>query len=443
MENAFSKKILISCIIIVIIIIIIIIAILLNRKSNDKQLSIENEGGTPPLYGYILDENISREAYFDINNCMNKYLGYLNIKNDLYFGYNQNGIYIQTVKDSIIQEKIYDSLSDNYIRENNITIQNVYSYVKTLDRKCIYVPLEAKVIQDDTIKSFLVHGLVEDIQYNVIQEIFAVININFDAAKYSIKPIQDKYNSINEIQIDYIETKINDNKYNRFTPSAPNYKDEASDFINLFKALALGKPEELYYKLEDKYRNAKFKNIDDFKIYINAKREEISKIVFKDYEVKKTEEYTQFVCLDKNMNNYIFRVKSPFNYSIILDTYTIDLLEFLEKYNSTTDQGKVVLNINKFMLALNDGDYQYAYNKLADGFKANNFPTLASFEEYVKNNFFAKNKFDYKKFGKEGEKYYTYSIDITDMSGTLENTINKTFIMQLGEGTDFKLSFNK
>ena len=129
-------------------------------------------------------------------------------------------------------------------------------------------------------------------------------------------------------------------------------------------------------------------------------------------------------------------------YSLILDTYTIDIPEFTEKYKVSNDQEKVILNLNKFMLAINDGDYKYAYSVLADSFKRNNFPTYQTFENYVKTRFFKNNNFEYSKFGDEAGTYYTYTVNISDASNQTNDKITKTFIILLEEGTDFKLSFN-
>ena len=60
----------------------------------------------------------------------------------------------------------------------------------------------------------------------------------------------------------------------------------------------------------------------------------------------------------------------------------------------------------------------------------------------MKTNFFEKNSFEYMEFGDEAGTYYTYRVSIRDASENSDNTINKTFIMLLGEGTDFEFSFN-
>ena len=99
----------------------------------------------------------------------------------------------------------------------------------------------------------------------------------------------------------------------------------------------------------------------------------------------------------------------------------------------------MILNINKFRQAINDKNYKYAYSILADSFKANNFVTQDTFENYVKSNFFENNEFEYVEFGNEANTYYTYKVNIKDKSG---NNITKTFIVLLEDGTNFKLSFN-
>ena len=54
----------------------------------------------------------------------------------------------------------------------------------------------------------------------------------------------------------------------------------------------------------------------------------------KSYKIDKNNDYTQYVLIDNLENYYIFRETSVMDYTVILDTYTIDLPEFLEKYEN-------------------------------------------------------------------------------------------------------------
>lgn len=124
----------------------------------------------------------------------------------------------------------------------------------------------------------------------------------------------------------------------------------------------------------------------------------------------------------------------------MLDTYTIDLPEFIEKYNNSTDEQKVLFNIQKFFEAINQKDYAFAYSKLDETFKNTNFGTLAQFEAYMKKNFFSKNKLSVGKTEKQGN-LYLYDINISDGEEKEVGTKKKNFVMQLKEGTDFVMSF--
>ena len=158
------------------------------------------------------------------------------------------------------------------------------------------------------------------------------------------------------------------------------------------------------------------------------------------YQVTREEQYTQYVIIDDNGNYYIFRATSPMSYTVILDTYTIDLPEFTEQYNSASEEQKVQLNIQRFFAAINDGDYEYAYNKLDETYRNNNFVTEADFENYVKNNFFEKNSLGYSSYEKNND-LYIYSLTIKNEENEAE-TIEKQFVIKLLEGTNFVASFS-
>ena len=136
----------------------------------------------------------------------------------------------------------------------------------------------------------------------------------------------------------------------------------------------------------------------------------------------------------------MFNENGVMDFKMILDTYTIDLPQFIEKYNQANDETKVALNLQKVFEAINDEDYNYVYNKLDDTFKQNNFPTLESFEEYVKNNFYSKNTITKANYTMENDMY-VYGLNISNADNENE-FITKEFIVKLEEETDFVMSFN-
>ena len=131
--------------------------------------------------------------------------------------------------------------------------------------------------------------------------------------------------------------------------------------------------------------------------------------------------------------------------SILLDTYTIAIPEYEEKYEESNQAQKTAYCIDRFVKILNSENYTLAYKLLATSFKNNYFPTQESFEQYAKENLLGKTSVKYLEFKNEGELYCTYSVMLQEPmedEQISENAIEKTFILKLNEGTDFELSFN-
>lgn len=237
----------------------------------------------------------------------------------------------------------------------------------------------------------------------------------------------------------YIEPKEK-YEYNEFEFLNVSTEDLIQIYFNRYKDNMLNDIQKAYNILDKEYREKRFGDINGYKSYIDKNYDKVGQAILISYKLDSTNNgYTQYVCLDQYGNYYIFRENAIMDYTVILDTYTIDLPEFLEKYNNANEQQKVALNIDKFMQAINAGDYKYAYNCLADSYKNNYFKTQESFEAYAKQNFYANNNVQYNNFEQQGD-VYTYSVVLTNKD--TNEQMNKTFIMKLGEGTEFEMSFD-
>ena len=429
-----SKKIVFA--IIIIICIIIVIARILIKRLNQNNENSDNVDPDTSLCGYTYsnDNSMGITEYFNIKKCMDTYLNSLNKNGKKYYGYDVEHNYVKTADDNSINKTILNMLSENYILKNNISINNIDTYINTFDSikdEYMYIPLESKLLQQKQITTYLIHGLIENYEYNVIGDIFVIINLDMINNTFSIEPIKGEYTSIDEINVGSIIDSIKKNESNSFIPSRVKDSDIAKNFMNLCKNLLIGKPDIMYSFLDENYRNTRFGSSEAFVKYATENKEQLKNIKAYGFNRKDENDYTRYICVDTNNNYYIFDVTTLMQYTVILDTYTIDLPEFTEKYNQANTQEKVILNLNKINLALNAKDYKYVYNKLADSFKNNNFKTLEEFEEYAKSNFYKNNKFEYVKFETEAEDYYTYSVVITDDSGEQIGEVNKTFIMKL------------
>lgn len=446
MDNKILKRIIILLVILLLIALVTVMALNhFNKNQESAETLNEEEMGDNVLENYGKDENgkIDEQSYFDIKTCMQNYLDYINMNNSQYFVQDEEGNYVR-IDQNEIKQKIYNLLSNKFITEKNITIENLYNNIKVLEKNAIFVPLEARLIQDGEIKSFLVHGLVESINgYTVLDKMYAIVNINVVEGNFSIEPISGNYNSIKEVKIGSLENTITSNANNNFKMAYIQREDLPKEYVNVFKRLALGAPEELYKLLDEKYKNAKFRTLEEFKEYIKENKAEIISARLAKYQVINNEENGfRYICIDQHDNYYIIKQKSILqDYDLILDIYSIDIPEFVEKYNKAEEKEKILLNIQKAFQAIDAGDYRYVYEKLDDTYKSNYFKTQEELEKYIKEKWYKNNKVEYGTYEKNGD-VYVYNIRISDEDNTLAEKINIKVVMKLLEGTEFVMSFS-
>lgn len=271
----------------------------------------------------------------------------------------------------------------------------------------------------------------------IIIVIVAILLINTNNKKNT-----NVENAINNVDINLINQEISEKQEvkeaNQFEYA--NISDDSMSiyYFNMCIEDLLYNKERGYKTLDEEYREKRFGNIDAFTNYVQQNKTELENAILQKYQKKSYDNYTQYVLVDQYDNYYIIRETAVMQYSVVLDTYTIDLPEYIEKYNSSGEQQKVALCIDRIIKAVNDKNYKFAYSKLSEGFKNNYFKTEQSFESYIKQKL--PNQYDvtYLNFGNEGN-LYTCKVRLTDSNS---NAIEKTFIVKLGEGTNFELSFN-
>lgn len=250
--------------------------------------------------------------------------------------------------------------------------------------------------------------------------------------------ISKNENIQNMINNAYLSTDVESNKFEFM-----NVSDQTMSIKYLldYKEQALYNTDKAYNLLDEEYKQAKFGSIERYSKYLQNTKEELQQAYLTQYQVKKYDDYTQYVLIDQFSNYYIIREKTVMDYTVILDTFTIDLPEYIEKYNSSNEQQKVAMCIDKFIKNVNAENYTLAYNMLAQSFKNSYFQTQASFEEYVKQNLLGKENITFGTFANEGDVYYTYSVTL-DNENQSTYSVQKNFIVNLKTGTDFELSFN-
>lgn len=452
-----NKKIIIVILCIIFLIIIGIICFLFLQRNNaqgENTVSQQSANGTventaPETFEEVNSYNI----YYTIKGILNNYITMVREANgDEYidFGRLQQSRDEATaglVEDSV--NSIYNMFDRSYIEENNITKESISTLAQQYRQQGDY---SRNVVYDLKINEMYVADISTDMDFILVN--FAInsiednmlIKLDFANNTFSMfgkEYLEDKgYNKDTEISSIEISTNdIESNNYNNFDLVNTDDKYVINQYFSEYQTKLLNNTDSAYELLDKDYRENKYENPKAFSQYVEANYEALQNTYLTKYQINKFDEYKEYVCLDENNNYYIFIEKSMTNYSVILDTYTVDLKDFTDKYNPADISTKVGMNVEKVVEAINDKDYRYVYKKLDETFRNNNFGSLDNFTTYMNENFYENNEMEYLEFSEEGDTYI-YSARVKNTQEEDSEGKEITIIMRLLEGTDFVMSFS-
>lgn len=426
------KKKLIIMIGITILIIIIILGLLITMSgladiNNDTVLEQQKESAEP-IQSMVkpVSENVE---FFTVQSYIQEFIEQINMNNPVYYTGGER------IDQSIIAKWTYSLLSQEYIDKNAITEENVYEYVDNIEESLIFVPLKMNEIKLENTTKYAIYGFTQTVNNEYREDLYFILNVDNNNNTYSIEPLKN-IRSIEEIELNNNNLEIEKNRYNTYKEKKITDEYICEQYLYIYKRLMLAKTQEAYNYLNEEYRDKKFDSLQDYTDYVTNNKDKIAQIALNAYSINDN----RYICRDQWNNYYIFNVNGVFAYNVMLDIYTVDVKEFTEKYNSSSNENKVAMNVEKIESAINNRDYKFIYNKLDETFKNNNFKSLDEFAEYINKNFFDNNNLEYESISNEGN-VYIYTIKLTDVNNE-ENTKTMTIIMKLKEGTDFVMSFS-
>ncbi|MFR6022607.1 MAG: hypothetical protein ACLUHC_06800 [Clostridia bacterium] len=409
-----------------------------NNKNNNINENFANNVEVVSEKSEDNRSDITTTNYYIIQKCISQYLGIINKNNPAYYRVNDNGENVKFVNEDYIKGRIYDLLSENYINKNNITKNNVYSYVENITENVNFCMLDAKVIKNDNINQYIIYGFIESAENEFITNKYYIINLDENNNIFSVEPISKKYDNLNDISVDNV--KIEKNENNKIPTVKINSETQCKNYLTEFKRMMLSNQEVAYEYLDKDYREKRFGNLNQFKNYINKNKDELKSLSVSEYLVNVYDDYTEFVCKDKSGIIYIFDAETPLKYTVKLDTYTIISDKYKSEYDSAETQKKVQMNIDKWVQMLNNRDYSSAYNLLDETFRNNTFGSQEKFEKYMNENYSLQYSITYNEY-KEENDISIMSITLKDILGKNETTKDLKIIMQLNNNYDFVMSF--
>lgn len=443
------KKIIIPLGIMLVIAIIALIIILNLINKNNQQTDISEDEGIEAYQketDTILSQVTNRVDYYTVKTCIGKYYA------DYSILFNPEIYYIGFSEERVKQEQadntqaIYDMLDSQYITEKGITIDNLGTNLKKIEVITPYITNMYVNHRTNNMDIYVIDGTIKTDITDAGEKFQIILKLDILNKTFSIMPseyVEEKYGNILEGQNLDIELtdSIEKNNNNQFVYRTITEEDYMKDLFAELKNELLYDHEKAYNHLNEEYRNKKFATLEKFNNWATSKEEEYKNMVLAQYQTVQEDGYTQYVLVDQNGKYYIFNETGVMDYTTMLDTYTVDLPEFIEKYNKSNEADKAGMNLQKIVDAINDRDYTYVYNKLDETFKQNNFKTENDFIAYMQNAFYANNNVEFSNYRASGD-LHIFDAAFTDKNNANNQARSKTFIIQLKEGTDYRLSFN-
>ena len=436
------KKYIIISIIVVVIIIIAVILLLIYQDNLNKEKSASD------VQKIVTDTNFlnvtDKDTFYQTEDCIQEYYKYLNIDD-----YTQEE-YIPGTEQPFAQQKginneedknsaILNLLDTKFIQENSIDVNNVTDFIVPIDLdEQFYRATNQQIATGAETSTIYVEGeIINRNTYEIISQVYYIVYVDYATSAFSIYPLERDTDDLNQY-IDDVKIERNDNNYVGTVKLTD--EDMAFKYFSDFKNSAMKKTDYAFSKLEEQYRQNRFSNDkSQFDSYIDKNADELRGLTINKYSINTYDDYTEYVCMDKYENYYIFRVTDFTEYTVILDNYTIMTANFKSAYDNANGQGRTMLNCDKCIQMLNNRDYSAAYNVLDETFRNNNFGSVDNFENYMRQNYGEHYDIDFDDFSNEGDTYIQ-PITLNTISGSGE-TKEITIIMRLSDNYGFTMSF--
>ena len=434
----YIKRIITILIVISIIIVGCIIYIVQHKEEINQKAEEGNSGEEFETNTEEIKDVTDRNRFFTVRNCIQYYLDEINDNNSNYLSADGNE---KIFSNEEIKQKRYNLLSKSFIDNNNINVSNVNEYLNVMDSKIIFDALNMKYMIGEQVENYVVYGITTSLDNKYIGDLYIKINLDRENKTFSVEPLESHYNSIEDVNVKYDGTSIDTNDENLYSDVSMTYEKIAKEYFGIYKRILLTKPDIIYNYLQDDYKNKRFGNIDAFKQYENDNEDEIYKLQLAKYSVNEKGDYTEIVCMDQYQNFYVFNETNVMNLEIKLDSYTLVSDKFKTKYDSSNNQQKVAMNIDKWIQMLNTRDYENAYNVLDESFRKSNWQSVQDFEADMRKKLPLHYTAEYTTYSNENSTY-VQTIKLNDISQEDEDTITINVIMQLKDNYEFVMSFS-
>lgn len=434
------KKIRNICIILIILIIIIIVILVILKKNmkNEEEIMEEQNLDT----GIIYEENDNGfrilkdpNMFYTVINALTKYLQVLAYNSSSDIEDNPYGITTEEEQREIIMAMLDTSY------KNRKDISEDSNAISLITYQYDLIPINMRVRYESNITTYIVNIYLENIDTLNLEERYYIVRIDSQNQAFSIEPVDENVNSIDEVKVDKNDEKITQNEYNQYYLETISIERIVKIYMDHFTSMALKHPDIIYDQyLDEEYKEKRFGSKEAFSEYVEKNKEEIQEMRATKYLLETVEDDNKYIVMNQYGDTYEFYEEATMIYQLRMDTYTITSDKFRETYDNSDNKYKIKMNIDKWVQMLNSRDYEHAYEVLDETFRNNNFGSEEAFEEYIKEKIPSHYNVEYTTDSNKG-KTYIQQINLKDITNTSEEGISLNIIMQLQDNYNFVMSF--
>ena len=185
----YLKKIIIGLIILMSIIVICIVVAIKQGKETIETTQKGDSGEKIEFNKIELETLTDTTRFFTVKNCVQQFLNEINTDSQKAHEFTEQEI----------RQERYNLLSKEYINNNDITVDNINSNLKTINTKAIFDALQIKYLKGEKIENYIVYGIMTSLNNEYIGNIYVRVKMDRENKTFSIEPIAGNYNSIDDI----------------------------------------------------------------------------------------------------------------------------------------------------------------------------------------------------------------------------------------------------
>lgn len=317
--NKKRRNIIIVCSIIILILAIVLIFLLIRSKNYNYEAGDGTNEGPTSNFEFIVENFVSRVSVRNEFYAVKNAIVIFNTRCD-----NLSSIYNTDEDIENFSNSIYDILDSTYIKDNNITVDNVKNLFSDFDTFNMLIDDMYCYQQDDNLYLYIVYGSVGNIEKVERTNFKYIVRVDKDNKTYSIIPSTlyvdeiglGNVNENSDINVEQFKSITNKTENNKFNDSIIPDEKYVYDLFDDYKIRSMYDYNGLYNMLDEYYRNTNFPEQYMFEEYCKNNLSKFVSMSINNYNKNKVDGKNKYIIVDQNEEYYVFTEEYPMKYTV-------------------------------------------------------------------------------------------------------------------------------